>query len=79
MSKQTQSSNFDRFMRMPEVVAVTGLAKSTIRYCIEEGTFPTPVRLTTRAVAWRESQIRDWMDSRPKQARLSDLEGPGEG
>ena len=64
MKQQETKSDFDRFMRMPEVVAVTGLAKSTIRYCIEEGTFPAPVRLTTRAVGFRESDIKRWMDER---------------
>jgi len=64
MKQQETKSDFDRFMRMPEVVAVTGLAKSTIRYCIEAGTFPAPVRLTTRAVGFRESDIKRWMDER---------------
>jgi len=64
MTQQETKPDFDRFMRIPEVAKVTGLAKSTIRYCVEAGTFPAPVRLTARAVGWRESEIKRWMDER---------------
>jgi prophage regulatory protein len=28
------------------------------------GDFPRPVRLGIRAVGWRESDVRDWLESR---------------
>ena len=58
----------DRMMRIPEVVRVTGLSKTTIWRRVKSGDFPAPVRLgslATRSVGWRESEIREWLDSRP--------------
>jgi prophage regulatory protein len=39
--------------RLPVVLRVTGLGRSTIYRWIAAGSFPAPVRLGTRAVAWR--------------------------
>jgi prophage regulatory protein len=64
MKQQGHNNDFDRFMRMPEVSRVTGLSRSTIYNCIEDGSFPVPVRLTVRAIAWRASEIKGWMDNR---------------
>lgn len=67
MTQQEQRTDFDRFMRIPEVAHVTGLSRSTIYNCVEDGTFPAPVRLTARAIAWKESEIREWMDNRKRE------------
>jgi len=56
----------DRFMRLPEVRAACGLGSSTIYRHIAAGTFPKPVRLSETAVAWYESEIRAWQQSRPR-------------
>ena len=51
--------------RLPEVVAICGLSRSTIYEMIGRGEFPAPVRLGARAVGWRRSDIEAWLDSRP--------------
>ena len=33
---------------------------------VRTGNFPAPVRLSTRRIAWRRSEVETWMDSRPK-------------
>ena len=48
------------FMRLPEVKAVTGLSKTSIYELIRARSFPAPVRLGPRAVAWVKSEIREW-------------------
>jgi prophage regulatory protein len=53
------------FARMPTVLAVTGLGRSTIYRLIADGSFPAPVRLGHRAVAWRWSDLDQWTRSRP--------------
>lgn len=53
----------DRFLRRPEVEILTGLSRSTIYLMISNGEFPKPVRIGRRAVAWRESAVRAWIDS----------------
>jgi prophage regulatory protein len=67
MAHQDQKPDFDRFMRIPEVTHVTGLSRSTIYNCVDDGSFPAPVRLTARAIAWRESEVRQWMDERKRE------------
>jgi prophage regulatory protein len=53
------------FLRMPTVVRLTGLGRSTIYRLIAEKAFPSPVRLGTRAVAWRRSDLDRWSEGRP--------------
>jgi prophage regulatory protein len=53
-----------RMMRRPAVTEATGLSRSTIYQLMAEGRFPRPVRLGMRAVAWREADIEQWLDSR---------------
>lgn len=54
----------DSFLRLPHVCARVGLGKSTIWARIKEGTFPAPVNLGGRAVAWSEREVTDWMQAR---------------
>ena len=55
----------DRFLRIREVLRLTGLSRATLYVMVNENQFPVPVRLRARAVAWRASQVREWMDTRP--------------
>jgi len=50
-----------KLIRIKEVMNRTGLARSTIYKYISEDNFPKPIKLGTRAVAWVESEIEDWM------------------
>jgi prophage regulatory protein len=53
------------FLRLPSVRRRTGLGRSTIYRLIAERKFPAPVRLASRAVAWRASDLDRWSESRP--------------
>ncbi|MBF8725467.1 helix-turn-helix transcriptional regulator [Pseudomonas putida] len=57
------SAATDRFMRINEVIAVTGLGRNTIYRRMREGTFPKQIRLGPNSVAWLESSISAWMSS----------------
>jgi prophage regulatory protein len=57
------------FLRLPEVKAVTGLSKTSIYDLIREKSFPAPVRLGPRAVAWVKSEIRQWAVQRVHASR----------
>jgi len=48
------------FLRRPQVEQRTGLKRSTIYKFMKLGTFPAPVRIGPRAVAWLESDIEQW-------------------
>lgn len=57
-----------RYIRRPDVEAMTGLSCSSIYKMMSEGTFPKPIKLTKKAVAWPEHQIAEWLNSRPTAA-----------
>jgi prophage regulatory protein len=56
-----QNTNF--LLRRQQVELQTGLARSTIYKLIALGLFPTPVRITRKAVAWTQSSINQWIES----------------
>lgn len=47
----------DNLLRLPAVIAATGLARPTIYLRIKDGLFPKPVKLSERSIAWPESEI----------------------
>ena len=50
-----------KLLRLPAVEELTGLKKSTIYAGVNARTFPAPVRLSARAVAWREEAVFSWV------------------
>jgi prophage regulatory protein len=52
------------FLRLPEVKTVTGLSKSSLYALIRANSFPSPVRLGPRTVAWVRSEVRHWAAER---------------
>ena len=52
-------------LRLPAVMHVTGLSRSTLYRLIAGEQFPRPVRLGLRAVAWRRSDVEAWSEARP--------------
>lgn len=53
-----------KLIRLPLVEDRTGLGKSSIYAGVKNRTFPAPVRLSARAVAWRESDVDQWIAER---------------
>lgn len=54
-----------RILRLKEVIAITGLSRSTIYAEIAKGEFPKQVQLTgNRSVGWHENVIIQWVKSR---------------
>ena len=52
-------------LRLPQVVALTGLSRSTIYRRVAHGEFPAQVQISERAVGWREDEVVEWVESRP--------------
>ncbi len=46
------------FMRLPQVLEVIPIGKSTWQLWVENGKAPKPVRLGPRTIAWRVMDIR---------------------
>ena len=58
-----------RILRLPEVLARTGLSRSTIYVRVDQGRFPKPVSLGARAVGWIESEVDRWIQERIAESR----------
>ena len=54
----------ERFLRLTEVIARTGLSRSTIYAFIQRGEFPSSIPLGGNSVAWLESEINQWQADR---------------
>ncbi len=57
-------------IRLPEVIARTGLKRSSIYAAVQAGTFPAQIPLGARAVAWNSESIEQWIDEKITQANL---------
>jgi prophage regulatory protein len=53
-----------RLIRLKEVMHCSGLARSTIYKYIAANTFPKPVPLGGRAVAWIQAEVDAWINTR---------------
>ncbi|ELJ8537424.1 TPA: AlpA family transcriptional regulator [Vibrio cholerae] len=59
-----------RLIRFREVLAMTGLSRSSMYRFIEENQLPTQVQLGGRAVAWVESEVQEWIAQRITNRRV---------
>ncbi|MCG6202329.1 helix-turn-helix transcriptional regulator [Psychromonas antarctica] len=50
-----------KFIKLKEVMVMTGLARATVYKHIANNKFPKSVSLGERAVAWIESEVEEWM------------------
>ena len=55
----------ERFLRQHEVIARTGLGRTTVWRKERDGTFPKRRRITGSTVGWLESEIEEWIEGRP--------------
>lgn len=58
-----------RFLRLPEVVQVTGYRRASIYKKMAAGEFPAPYALGPRAVGWKSTDVDQWIHSRIHLAR----------
>ncbi|HEJ7990393.1 TPA: AlpA family transcriptional regulator [Serratia liquefaciens] len=54
----------ERFIRLPEVLYITGLSRSTVYEMMSRKQFPVQVSLGGKNVAWLASEVEQWMDER---------------
>ena len=75
-----------RLIRLPEVLSRTGYGRTSIYRKMEEGTFPRSVKLggpleapnafDSRAIAWIEDEVEQWIDSRIEERDLGNIDLP---
>lgn len=72
LSEPAASPVPSKLVRLPVVESLTGLKRSSIYKAMREFTFPGSVRLSARAVAWRESEVLAWCAERTKTGGAND-------
>ncbi len=55
--------------RLPQVMAHTGLSRSSIYEKIGKGEFPAPINLGIRSVGWIADEIVDWINEQIRRSR----------
>ena len=60
----TPANSTCAILRRPAVEARVGLGRSAIYAMMAKNLFPKPVKLTAKAVGWRERDVRAWLESR---------------
>ena len=66
----------DRLIRLPDVESLTATKKSTIYQMIASKSFPAPIRMSARHVAWSESAVLQWVQDRIAAASAMGAEVP---
>ena len=51
-------------IRLPQVIAMTGVPRSTLYRLIKEGKFPKQVKLTEKSIGFYFSQVVQWIETR---------------
>lgn len=59
-----QKAQSRTLIRLPRVERITGRGRSQIYRGVVDGTFPRPVRIGARAVAWIEAEVQQWINDR---------------
>ena len=60
--------NEQTILRMPAVLAMTGISRSRIYVYMSRETdpFPRPIRLGPNSVGWRKAEVEAWLASRER-------------
>lgn len=59
-----EADHLPNFMRLRQVIAATGLSKTSVYDLIRANAFPRQVRLSEKRSGWIKSEIEAWMQSR---------------
>lgn len=52
----------ERLLRLPQVMEITGLARSTVWYFVKTKRLPKPIKLSTRVTVWKESELINYLN-----------------
>ncbi len=53
----------DALLKISTVTQATGLSRASIYRRLAAGTFPAPVRLSTRCTRWQAADVRAWIQA----------------
>lgn len=60
------SGSNERMIRMADVIKITGLSRSTIYRLMSSQIFPQAYQTGPRSVAWKFTEVKEWMENLPR-------------
>ena len=57
LDKPQQTKTTQGFLRLPEVLKLIPIGKSTLWSRVKDGTFPRPVKLSPRVTVWNAEEV----------------------
>jgi len=54
----------EKIYRLPKVIELTGMSRSSIYIGINNGTFPKPIKIGHRSIGWPEHYIQEWQNKK---------------
>ncbi len=52
------------FLRIGEVMSICGISRTSIYAGVKDKSFPAPVKLSGRSVAWVKDEVLEWINAR---------------
>ena len=59
-------NNSTKVLLLRAVLERVGIGKTAVYAAIKNGEFPAPIKLSARAVGWREADVEQWINERPR-------------
>ncbi len=66
MQTQTAQMQWQGILRLPEVMRLTGLSRSSVYRLESLSQFPARVKLSESASGWRAEEVQQWIANRPR-------------
>lgn len=58
-----------KILRLPQVIEMIGMSKSSIYLAISNGNFPKPIKLSERSVGWTANDIENFIERKIQESR----------
>ena len=61
-----ENLSVDRFLRMPEVLRITGISRAQVYVLMSQNKFPRQTKISDggKAAGWLQSEVAEWMNER---------------
>ena len=66
--------NLDKVIKQPELINMLGISRGTLFNMRNNGEIPQPRKISTRCIGWLQSDINEWLKSRPFIDQFSGLQ-----
>nr|WP_320050747.1 AlpA family phage regulatory protein [uncultured Desulfuromonas sp.] len=63
----TTNNTPERLLRLPQVMEIVPLGKSTIWKMVAEQRFPAPLKISRRCTVWKRSSVMAWLEELDKK------------